>query len=69
MPSQMWQISTTFAWHALTESFVISERIVASRLPELPSSIPYVKRDGTLEESSVLQTNIYERSISAMAQK
>jgi hypothetical protein len=69
MPSQVWQISTTFAWHVPTESFVISERMVASQLPELPSSIPHVNEDGILEESPVLQTNFYERSISAMAQK
>jgi hypothetical protein len=69
MPRNVWQIATTLQWHVLTQRFVISERMVASELPELPESLTRVDEDGKREESPVLQTNTYQRSILAMAQK
>lgn len=69
MPPNVWQIATTLGWHVPTERFVISERMVASELVELPEFIPHQSQDGTWEKSPVLQTNIYERSILEMAQK
>ena len=69
MPTNVYQIATTLQWHVPTQSFVISERMVASKLPELPESVPRLNSDGKWEESPILQTNKYQRSILAMAQK
>lgn len=69
MPLHVWHIATTLQWHVPTQRYVISERTVASKLPDLPETISVVGKDGQLEELSVLQTNSYQRTILKMAQK
>ena len=69
MPVHVWQIATTLGWHVPAQNFVISERMVASQRPELPERIFRKMTSGSFEASPVLQTNVYERSILAMAQK
>jgi hypothetical protein len=69
MPKGVWQIATTLQWHVPTERFVISERMVASERPDLPSTIPRLTPSGNIEDSRVLQTLAYQRTTLAMAQK
>ncbi|KAJ4297955.1 hypothetical protein N0V90_005854 [Kalmusia sp. IMI 367209] len=69
MPPHVWQIATTLQWHVPTLSYVISERMVASELPDLPKSVPRMNQEGMWEDSPILQTNFYQRSILAMAEK
>lgn len=69
MPSRVWQIAVTLQWHVPTEQFVITERMVASKLPQLPESLDEVSASGSLQSYPVLQTDAYQRSVLGMAQK
>ncbi|WPH01297.1 Hypothetical protein R9X50_00413500 [Acrodontium crateriforme] len=69
MPNDVCQIAVTFQWHVPTDQFVVSERMVAYELPELPEILWRKDSQGKLEPVSVLQTVSYQRSILAMAEK
>lgn len=69
MSKDVCQIAVTLEWHVASVQFVISERVVAYQVPELPEALIRTCGNGTAEESAVLQTDSYQRSILAMAQK
>lgn len=69
MPLGVWHIATTLQWHVPSQRYVISERMVASDLPDLPEKISAVGEDGQSWEAPVVQTNSYQRTIFEMAQK
>ena len=69
MPSEVWQLATTFGWHVPTQQFVISERIVGSGLPKLASSLHYPAGELSSKQSNVRETYIYQRSTLQMSQK
>lgn len=69
MPVDVWHVATTLQWHVPTQEYVVSERMVASKLPHLQEKFSAVTEDGQVLESSVLQTNSYEKTIFEMAQK
>lgn len=69
MPKEVWQLATTFGWHVPTQQFVISERIVASKLPKLPQSLHYPAGELSSKVSRSRETYTYQRSTLSMAQK
>ena len=69
MPSEVWQLATTFGWHVPTQQFVISERIVGSGHPKLSSSLHYPAGELSSKQSNVRETYIYQRSTLQMSQK
>ena len=69
MPSAVWQLATTLGWNAHLKDFVISERIVASELPDLPGSLKFPGDLFSNRVSGPLKTYIYQRSILGMTQK
>jgi hypothetical protein len=69
MPSEVWQLATTLGWHVPTQQFVISERLVASELPDLPGSLFYPGAELSGKISMPRETYTYQRSTLRMSQK
>ncbi|KAH8821358.1 hypothetical protein F5884DRAFT_827612 [Xylogone sp. PMI_703] len=69
MPIEVWQLATTLGWHVPTQQFVISERIVASELPNLPGSLHYPGGELGGRISMPRETYLYQRSTLHMSQK
>jgi hypothetical protein len=66
MPTDVFQIATTLQWHQPLQEFVLSERMVASTLPELPHATPV---EASSESSPVLETYTYQQGILEMSQR
>jgi FAD/FMN-containing dehydrogenase len=66
-PKEVSQIAVTLQWHVALQEFVLSERMVASSLPELPETT----LEGTKSHNStpVLETYYYQESVLQMSQK
>ena len=69
MPPGIWQLATTLGWNPYWKDFVISERIVASELPDLPGSLKFPGDLFSNRVSGPLSTYVYQRSTLEMTQK
>jgi hypothetical protein len=69
MPDEVWQTSVTLAWHVPTQEFVVSERTVASGVPNLWSSLSFPGAELSGKSSRALKTLTYQRSTFEMARK
>lgn len=68
MPVNIQMIATTLSWSPHVEQFAISERLVATSLPDHPKSLP-VRNLGLQGEIPVTEEYIYRKTTLEMAQK
>lgn len=69
MLEEVTQIAVTLGWHIPTQNFVISERMVASRLPFLSAALPFPDKTEHEDFSPALATTSQQRTILEMSQK
>lgn len=69
MPDEVFQTSVTLAWHVPKQEFVVSERTVASEIPDLWSSLSFPGAELSGKSSRALKTLVFRRSTLELARK
>jgi len=68
MPSELQMISTNLGWSTWLKDFVLTERLVASNMPELPQALPSGNSATNAATIPVMEEHVYKRTTLKMSQ-